>query len=285
MRQYANTAVGTTLTAGIGTTDTTLTVGTTTGWPTPPSGDTAIIILNYDNDSTMEILEYTGKTATTFTGVTRGIDSTTAKTHSSGAKVRHGISAANINGYDTMQEEGTTITKRNIANFVGPGVTVSDVSGKTQVSIPGPSLSYDTVQDEGTAIIQRNTLNFVGDGVTVTDTASKTQVSVTTTASTLYESNTQTVSYTIVLADATKVIEVNSASAVTVTIPTNATAAFPTGSWLEVFQQGTGQVTIAGATGVTLRSRGGLLATAGQYAELRLRKRDINTWVVSGDLA
>ncbi len=188
-------------------------------------------------------------------------------------------------GYRTVQDEGGSLTQRSTLDFTGAGVTASDTGSKTLVTIAGTTglAGYDTVKDEGSALVQRTVLNFTGAGVTASDVAGETQVNIP--VGTTYETSSQTASYTVVLADATKVIEVNSVSAVTVTLPTNATAAFPTGSWMEVFQQGTGQVTIAGATGVTLRSRGGLLATAGQYAELRLRKRDINTWVVSGDLA
>lgn len=96
--------------------------------------------------------------------------------------------------------------------------------------------------------------------------------------------NAQTAAYTLVLADAGKAVEVNAAGAVTVTVPTNATAAFPIGSVVEVAQIGAGQVTLAGATGVTLQSRGGALKTAGQFAVASLRKRATDTWIVAGDV-
>jgi hypothetical protein len=66
----------TTLSANITNTDTTLTVGDTTGYA--PRGRIAI-------DS--ELIAYTGTTATTFTGAKRGMDGTTAAAHSSGATV------------------------------------------------------------------------------------------------------------------------------------------------------------------------------------------------------
>jgi len=66
----------TTLSANITNTDTTITVGSTTGYA--PRGRIGI-------DS--ELIAYTGTTATTFTGAKRGMDGTTAAAHSSGATV------------------------------------------------------------------------------------------------------------------------------------------------------------------------------------------------------
>lgn len=39
--------------------------------------------------------------------------------------------------YQVVQDEGVSLPQRNVLNFVGPGVTVSDIGGKTTVSIPG----------------------------------------------------------------------------------------------------------------------------------------------------
>ena len=96
---------------------------------------------------------------------------------------------------------------------------------------------------------------------------------------------TQAASYTFALSDAGTVVEGTSASSQTFTIPTHVTVAFPVGTIIEVFQFGSGGVTIAPASGVTLLSNGGLVATAGQYATVSLRQRATNIWVLSGDLA
>lgn len=97
--------------------------------------------------------------------------------------------------------------------------------------------------------------------------------------------NLQTAAYTLVLADLGKVVELNSASAVTLTVPSNASVAFAIGTVIEVCQIGAGQVTIAAAGGVTLRSPSGKLKIAGQYSSASLRKRATNEWVVAGDLS
>jgi hypothetical protein len=94
--------------------------------------------------------------------------------------------------------------------------------------------------------------------------------------------NNQTgTTYTLVLGDAGKVLEMNNASAITLTVPTNASVAFPVGTVLEVWQQGAGQVSVAGS-GITFRAPGGQ-KTRVQYSTISLRKQATDTWVISGD--
>jgi hypothetical protein len=95
--------------------------------------------------------------------------------------------------------------------------------------------------------------------------------------------NAVTTNYILVLSDNNQMVEVDSASAVTITIPTNTTA-FPIGTQILISQYGAGQVTIAGAVGVTLRSSGGKTKTAAQYAICTLIKRTANIWYLAGDL-
>jgi len=91
-------------------------------------------------------------------------------------------------------------------------------------------------------------------------------------------------SYTLVLGDAYKLIEMEVTSANTLTIPTNASVPFPLGTQILVSQLGTGQTTITPSGGVTLRSSGGKTKTAAQYAMCTLIKRGTNEWYLSGDL-
>lgn len=97
--------------------------------------------------------------------------------------------------------------------------------------------------------------------------------------------NTQSASYTLVLADAGKVVEITAATAANVTIPPNSSVAFPVGTVIEVYQHGAGTVSFVAGAGVTIRSRGGVLNVAGQYGSAALRKRATDEWVLIGDLA
>jgi hypothetical protein len=96
--------------------------------------------------------------------------------------------------------------------------------------------------------------------------------------------NTQTASYTLVLGDAGKLVEISNAAGVTLTVPTNASVAFPTGTKIDLLQTGAGQVTVAGAGGVTVNSDQGNLKLTGQWSGATLVKRDTNTWVLIGNL-
>ncbi|WP_395662802.1 hypothetical protein [Aestuariivirga sp.] len=97
--------------------------------------------------------------------------------------------------------------------------------------------------------------------------------------------NAQTgTSYTFVLADAGKLVTLNNAAAITLTIPANASVAFPTGTRIDLLQYGAGQVTVGGA-GVTIRSSGSKLKLAGQYSGATLWKKGTNEWVLIGDIA
>lgn len=97
--------------------------------------------------------------------------------------------------------------------------------------------------------------------------------------------NAQTASYTLALTDGDKVVEMTSTSATTVTVPPNASVAFPIGASIEIARMGTGSVTIAQGSGVTIVSRGGLRAVGNQYSSVTVRKNATNNWHLVGDLA
>lgn len=85
--------------------------------------------------------------------------------------------------------------------------------------------------------------------------------------------NAQTgTSYTLALLDAGRMVTLNNASAINLTIPTESVVAFPVDTRIDILQYGAGQVTVGGA-GVTIRSSGGRLKLSGQYAAATLWKR------------
>ena len=84
--------------------------------------------------------------------------------------------------------------------------------------------------------------------------------------------------------DANKLLKLNVSSANDLRIPTNTGVPFPIGTQVLIMQYGTGQTTIAGTSGVTVRSSGGKTKIAAQYGMATLIKIDTNEWVLSGDL-
>lgn len=96
--------------------------------------------------------------------------------------------------------------------------------------------------------------------------------------------NAQVASYTLVLADKNKIVEIANASANTLTVPLNSSVAFPVGSQITFIQTGAGQTTITPAGGVTINGTPGLKLRA-QWSSATLIKRATDTWVALGDLS
>jgi hypothetical protein len=103
--------------------------------------------------------------------------------------------------------------------------------------------------------------------------------------------NAQTgTTYTFVLGDASKLVTCSNASAIAVSIPTNASVAFATGTVINIQQIGAGQVTIAAATPgtTTVTSAGATSAspkTRAQHSAVTCIKTGTDTWTVLGDLS
>jgi hypothetical protein len=96
--------------------------------------------------------------------------------------------------------------------------------------------------------------------------------------------NAQTVSYTLVLSDASKLVEISNASANNLTVPLNSSVAFAIGTQISLLQTGAGQMTVVATGGVTINATPGLKLRA-QWSSATLIKRNTDTWVLVGDLS
>ena len=96
----------------------------------------------------------------------------------------------------------------------------------------------------------------------------------------------KTASYTLSsLTERDDLIEMGSGSALTLSIPTDATLNFPIGTSIDILQTGAGQVTIAAVTpGTTTVNATPGLKLRTTWSSCTLFKRAANTWVVYGDL-
>jgi hypothetical protein len=100
----------------------------------------------------------------------------------------------------------------------------------------------------------------------------------------LVVANRQTASYTLVLSDADKLVEMNVASANNLTVPLNSSVAFSTGTQILLAQYGAGQTTVVATSGVTIRSNGAKLKLNAQYSGATLVKIAENEWYLFGDI-
>jgi len=169
----------------------------------------------------------------------------------------------------TLAEFNTAVTDADFATLAGS----ETLTNKTLTS---PVLTLSTSTSTTNAVLAWDTTNkkiAVGNGTDALDFATST-----------LPINAQSASYTLVLADKDKIVEMSNASANTLTVPLNATVAYPVGTQINIIQTGAGQTTVAATGGVTINSTPGLKIRS-QWSSATLIKRATNTWVLVGDLS
>jgi hypothetical protein len=122
-----------------------------------------------------------------------------------------------------------------------------------------PSLTASrAITTNGSGVLSASTVTATELGY-VSGVTSAIQTQIDSKANAAYSVNNISANYTIVGGDASKLI-VSTGSAVTVTIANVLT----TGQRIDFLQDGTGQITFAAGSGVTLQSKGSKLKTAAQ---------------------
>jgi hypothetical protein len=194
------------------------------------------------------------------------------------------IAAANVTNKTIVSVSGQEITV-----FVGAGNTIvrntsaynadgqTPTMTKAGVTTQNPGTSGQVLKSTGTGV-EWLTLSSANLASIITDEVGTGNIQLSDLAT-----SAQTASYTLVLADKGKLVEVSNASANTLTVPTNASVAFPIGAQINILQTGVGQTTVAGA-GVTINGTPGLKLRA-QWSSATLIKRATDTWVLVGDLS
>ncbi len=99
-----------------------------------------------------------------------------------------------------------------------------------------------------------------------------------------YDEETST-TYDFVLTDKGKLKAFSNASSTLVRIPTSASIAFATHTYINVVQKGAGTVSFTAGSGETILSYGSSKQLAGRYAGGQLVKIANNTWLLVGNLA
>lgn len=298
-RQFAGAAVATTLTASINSTDTTCSLAATTGWPSSAGVSFYVVI---DPGTSVEekcLATISGSTLT----LTRGQDDTAGANHASGATIYPVFTA---NDADEANEVAAKLTtKGDLLVTTGSALNRLAVGTNDQVLLADSAatngVKWGTVSAAGLASDAVTTAKILDANVTEAKLASNavatakiadnavTQAKLAdrVIGSAEYDSlslNAQTgTTYTLVLADAHKVVTLNNSSAITLTVPPNSSVAFETGDQVNLLQLGAGQVTVAAGSGVTLRAQGSKVKLNGQYAIGTLVKIASDEWVLVGN--
>ena len=202
-----------------------------------------------------------------------------------GTGVNNGSSTITLGGnFTTSGAFTTTLTVGANTNVALPSTgTLATLAGtetftnKTLTSpvTNSPTLTLSTSSSTTDARLSWDSTNKkirVGNGTISLDFASSNVIT-----------NAQGASYTLVLADKDKLVEISNASANTLTVPLNSSVAFPIGTQITILQTGAGATTIAATGGVTVNATPGLILRA-QWSSVTLIKRAENTWVALGDL-
>jgi hypothetical protein len=182
--------------------------------------------------------------------------------------------AVNTNAQYTWtadQTFGAAVTFDTVANAKAGINNFQNPTART-AAIPSPIngiVSFIRQKDDGTVINQlqyyyNGEWRFINDSV---DFVAKTE------------------NYTIAKEDAGKTISVTSSSDVVITIPANSTTPFIIGQKIEIIRNGSGNVSISGASGaVIINSKNSNKKIASQYSGAIISKMDTNTWILIGDL-
>lgn len=125
-RKYSNTAVETTLTNGVGPTDTTVVVGSTSGFPS-----TFPYTLTLDYETTLAEVVLVSSASSNNLTVQRAYGNTSAQTHAAGAKVVHSLDATHANDMETHVDAASNVHGVGSGSNVVGTATAQTLTNKT----------------------------------------------------------------------------------------------------------------------------------------------------------
>lgn len=209
--------------------------------------------------------------------------STTVRTTYTAEQARDTIAASLVAGANvtiTPNDGADTITI-SAATLGASGIPASTVDAKGDLiaATANDTVARMAVGADGLALVA-NSANATGLGYAAPIPAAHSHDG----TELILNSSIHSASYTLTAADMGIEQVYTGTTAGTFTVPSDTTASISAGRSAPLHQAGTGQLTIAGASGVTVVARGGALKMAGQYAVAELRKIGSNSWLLYGDI-
>lgn len=287
-RVYSSTSVATTLASALTNIGTSMTVASGTGAALIQgsgfiNGDTFTIAIDVDTQNE-EVCYVTYNSGDTFT-ITRAQAGTSGIAHASGASVKHVLSSADLdyfrNGVITANDaipKSTLTTKGDLLTRTTATLQRLPIGSNGQVltadSTSTVGITWATLTNEVPSQTGNSGKYLKTDG----STASWANVDITISTAT-------GTTYTPAVTDVNKLVQLNNASAITVTVPASV---FSAGQQVNIQQIGAGQVTVQGDGTTTITSTGATLTTPktrAQYSAATIICTSSNNFTVIGDIS
>ena len=170
-RYYSSTAARTTLSSGINSSVTSITVASTSGFP----GSYPYTLIIDQDLITEEVVTVTAGSGTTLT-VTRGVDGTTGVAHSSGAVVNHGVSARdfdepNAHVNDTTTDVHPQYVRNALVDAKGDLVTATADNTPARLAVGTNDFILTAASGETTGLVWRGSPEVIAVAVSDEETA------------------------------------------------------------------------------------------------------------------
>jgi hypothetical protein len=240
------------------------------------SGNVDIFTVALDADTVNEeivfVTQVSGDTLTISRGQAgTGTAGVSGLSHTAGASVKHVLTSSDLIFF---RNNASPVASFGFSGSTSGTTTVQATAVAGTNTLTLPAVSNDTLVGKATTDTLTNktltspVINGATIGTSIINLAINAQTGTT---------------YTPILADNGKLVTLSNASAITLTVPTNASVAYATGAQINIQAIGAGQVTVVGDTGVTVNGTGTKLRA--QWSAATIVKTATDTWTLIGDLA
>ena len=200
-----------------------------------------------------------------------------------------GVFTAVVDGLAPLSGGGTSNFLRADGTWAAPGGGGVSDGDKGDVIVSGSGAVWSIDYTAVNAVIAPTWANITGKPTTLVADGDKGDITVSGsgtvwTIDTLTPRTISGTADTPTTADNRGYLRTTSGSSVTITIPPNASQAFPIGTAIVIEQAGAGVVTISPGAGVTINTPRGYSTIATQYGVAQIKKTGTDTWTLLGDI-